>query len=353
MIPARTIAVVTDYLQTRGIRAEVVLRSFDIEVSSILCDNAKIPLRTFADILELSAALLKDDAFGLHLAEATGREPLPLLHYITSNAPTLRASLHAKSRYIGLMTRRYAVSYVEHRNGARLTWRLSDDLCSQRQFIEYLVGMLVVRVRRQTLRSWHPPRIGVCYADPAHTDELIRILGSKLNFGGEDVSIDFDPDILDAPLQNADPELYRELEAYARSLLGLPVELNDFRSIVMDQIARRIATDDTTETRIAAELGTTPRTLQRKLMEAGTNFRTLLDETRMEMARHFLTNTDLPLTEIAFMLGFSELSSFSRAAHKWFGMTPGKLRRTVHGRPKPEQGAKLIQSGTGAGRTST
>ena len=77
------------------------------------------------------------------------------------------------------------------------------------------------------------------------------------------------------------------------------------------------------------------RALQRELEKANTSFRDLVDETRKSMARQYLADTSLPLTEIAFMLGFSELSAFSRAARSWFGVSPSELRKVGEIKPGP------------------
>ncbi len=77
---------------------------------------------------------------------------------------------------------------------------------------------------------------------------------------------------------------------------------------------------------MARELGLSPRTLQRRLTEAGTSYQRVLDQVRQQAARRLLEATDLDASEIAFFLGFEELNSFTRAFHGWEGTTPGRWR---------------------------
>ena len=71
-----------------------------------------------------------------------------------------------------------------------------------------------------------------------------------------------------------------------------------------------------------------PRTLQRRLEELGTSYQELLDDVRRRSARRLLANTDLDAGEVAFLLGFEELNSFTRAFHAWEGTTPTRWRAT-------------------------
>jgi AraC-like DNA-binding protein len=77
---------------------------------------------------------------------------------------------------------------------------------------------------------------------------------------------------------------------------------------------------------VAARLGVSPRTLQRRLTEEGATFQQVLDGTREELARHYLGTTAMAGAEISFLLGFEEPSSFVRAFHDWTGVTPEQMR---------------------------
>jgi AraC-like DNA-binding protein len=83
----------------------------------------------------------------------------------------------------------------------------------------------------------------------------------------------------------------------------------------------------TSETVVANAIGVSVRILRRELQENCTTFRTLLDDTRKMAALQLLHDTELPLTEVAFLLGFSELGAFSPAARNWFGQSPRSLRK--------------------------
>lgn len=78
--------------------------------------------------------------------------------------------------------------------------------------------------------------------------------------------------------------------------------------------------------KVAQKLNMSTRTLQRKLKASHTTFRTLLDEVRHEFAANYIQDSTFSLMEIAFVLGYSEYSSFSRAYKSWTGISPSEIR---------------------------
>ena len=100
-------------------------------------------------------------------------------------------------------------------------------------------------------------------------------------------------------------------------------------------IIRHLQDGEPRRPKIAAVLGMSERTLQRRLTAEGTSFQLLLDDTRRELARHYLGQRTVSLADIAYLLGFSDQSSFFRAARRWFGSSPRDYR------------ARLLTEGSG------
>jgi AraC-like DNA-binding protein len=101
-----------------------------------------------------------------------------------------------------------------------------------------------------------------------------------------------------------------------------------------DVIIRHLPDGEPRRTIIATALGMSERTLQRRLAAEGTSFQRLLDDTRRELAQQYLGQRDVSLADTAYLLGFSDQSSFFRAARRWFGNSPGHFRlRLIRERP--------------------
>ncbi|MEM9632738.1 MAG: helix-turn-helix transcriptional regulator [Pseudomonadota bacterium] len=97
-------------------------------------------------------------------------------------------------------------------------------------------------------------------------------------------------------------------------------------SRIANEVASNLSHGACTLPQISAKLGMSQRAVQRLLEKEGTSFRKLSEEIRRSAAERYLRSTDLPMKEIAYLLGFSELSTFSRAVKTWFGVSPRKVR---------------------------
>ncbi len=133
--------------------------------------------------------------------------------------------------------------------------------------------------------------------------------------------------LLAVPLGQADAQVRLMLDAYADRRLS---EIEQGHS-VLDRaralLARQLPEQGIELEQLAAQLALSPRTLQRRLREAGLSFSQLVDETRQQLVLHYLRDPALELADIAFLVGFSEAGSLARAFRRWTGQTPAEYRR--------------------------
>ena len=133
----------------------------------------------------------------------------------------------------------------------------------------------------------------------------------------------------------AEPFVTRNAALLEIIVPGLDAALNEAsqrgarRSLTDDvrsALSQRISGERPAVEKVAKSLGMSGRTLQRRLEELGTTYQALLDDVRRRSARRLLAKTDLDAGEVAFLLGFEELNSFTRAFQGWEGMTPLRWR---------------------------
>ena len=117
------------------------------------------------------------------------------------------------------------------------------------------------------------------------------------------------------------------LEQQANEIIARLPTRRDLVIDVRRLLAKRIVGGDTRIDSVARELTTTARTLQRRLEQAGVSYQDLLEETLRETAEQYLLDRSLPISEVAFLLGYSEPSAFHRAFKRWNNVTPLNFRQ--------------------------
>jgi AraC-like DNA-binding protein len=249
-----------------------------------------------------------------------------LVGFVVMTSATIDEALDHFIRYIGLWTDEPRFS----RDGStvRLVYRhafpdtVGLRLATESAFIE------IVHAARMLTRSELVPR-EVRFVHPMPRDPAGHrtFFGRDVEFGAPSHELVFRDEDLALPLVHAAPELVAYLKAAANQALarrgGDPASpLEMARTIIAEEISRKVPSIES----VAKQLAISPRTLRRRLADANTSFRELLDETRAELARGYVRDRRIPLAEVAFLLGFSEPSTFHRAFKRWTQMTPAEWR---------------------------
>lgn len=200
-------------------------------------------------------------------------------------------------------------------------------------FTDWLAGR---RLPIQALSFPHPAP-----PDAAQRRRVDDCFGLRVGYDAPTTHVRFDASLLQEPIPGADPALFPLLEQHAAQRLAERRQAltrqapagPEWLQAVRAQIGERLAQDGARVDAVAHALAVSPRTLQRRLRKAGSSFQGLLDSSRRELAAQYLLNPRLSLTEIAFLLGYAEQSSFNHAFRGWFGCAPQQWRARA---PKAE-----------------
>lgn len=169
--------------------------------------------------------------------------------------------------------------------------------------------------------------------EAAHVERLQAFFAAPLRFGAEVASARFPAALLAEPIPASDPAMFPLLQAHAAQLLAARERVlgagGGWVDAVRRLLAERLAQDGARLPDVAAQLGLSARTLQRRLGEAGLSFQQLLERTRRELAAQYLAQDAFSLAEVAFLLGYTEQSSFTHAHRAWHGCTPQQARQRL------------------------
>ena len=294
-----------------------------------------------ADYLALLGAggrLCADPVFGLQVGLHARLSTYPFYGLVVCACTTLRGAFVQTRRYEGL-AHDLGRSRLDERDGvATYYWDTPWlDACTPAQ-ARHLGDSVLAGIL--TFVSWLAHErlpvheIGLPYPEP---DAAIRaahaqVFGPNVIYGVPAAYGRFDAALLDRPVPNADGSMLKVLQRHADALLASRLRETAEPRIVTDvrrEVAAQLANDRARVDDVAAALAVSTRTLQRKLAEAGTNFQAVHEAARQALAEELLRDSRLNLTDVAFMLGYREQSSFNRACRDWFGNTPARTRERL------------------------
>ncbi len=311
------------YVSRHGGSFNALLEGASLTREAIADPDAMIPLNAAASVLDLAARELNDPCVGLHWAEELPRGSAGVLGYMLVNAKSVRSAVKTIVRYADLHLDPVAVTFEEGEGFGRLSWRFPVSLTAPRQQIcSFFMAVIITRLRLHAGPGWMPIGVELEHRALDCPEEVERILGPNVRFDQPCNTLRIREAILNRTSPDADSRLFEVLRGLADRMLSERKASTDIVQRTTKVLVDLLQAGDGSLEDVADVLDLSPRALQAQLASADTNFETLLHETRQRLAETYLRDTDLPLTEIAFLLGFSELSAFTRAATRWFGVPP-------------------------------
>jgi AraC-like DNA-binding protein len=262
---------------------------------------------------------------GLRVGSETPAHHQNIASLAALHSPTLGEGLAKLARYKRLVCPE-EITLDVHRGEARLRfeWMLADSDPPPR-LIDCIFAGVVGLAQRGTGTPIRPLRLELTRRR-AHEALLRRHFGCDIRFDAPFEVIVLEEALLALPLVTHNAHLLAVLLPGLESALEQAGGSRTLADDVRSALNQRICGERPAVDKVAKALGMSPRTLQRRLGELGTTYQQLLDEVRHRSARRLLANTDLGPGEVAFLLGFEELNSFTRAFHSWEGTTPARWR---------------------------
>ena len=327
-IQARAVTKVIDLAAKAGVEPHRLLRAADLDRDLLKDPEAPISYVKYVSLYEEAARLTGDDAFGLHLGETVSLSMYDVIGYATMNAPTMAEAMDTWIRYYRLWSNGSRTTISIDGPVARIKYEVFNIHPSDcRQECESSQSMTLCLGESLIGKPWSPIEARFQHAAPADTSEHARVFKAPIRFQQKTNELIIDRTLLDHPIPKADTNLGRVLERHAAQLLEKLPKSDDIVDRVHQLLTEALRGGDPGLAAIAKRAGMSPRTLQRKLSEEGTSHQDLLDELRRNLSKKYLQEPEISIGETAFLLGFSDPSSFHRAFRRWTGMTPKEFQR--------------------------
>jgi len=316
-------------LREAGIDLAPVMTGAGLTIEDLEDRKRRVDTRVQVRVLELAANELQDDCFGFHLAQGFELGEIGLLYYVMASSERLVDAVRNAQRYCAINNEGVRLRVSLERAFAIGFEYLNIDRLSDRHHMEFWLVTVVRICRTLTGSRLAPKQIKLKHFRPETPPDIRSYLGCEIDFGADSDEIVFPAAIGELPLVGADVHLNKLLLQYADEALGNRASRPaSVRSRVEDHITQLLPHGSANASEVARRVGMSRRTLARALSAEGAAFSGLLETSRQALAKHYLREMDLPISKIAWLLGYSEISSFTNAFARWTGLTPRAFRNS-------------------------
>jgi AraC-like DNA-binding protein len=274
--------------------------------------------------------LANDPALPLRFAEAVDMSEFSVVGLLSHASETMMDALAQLNRYGQLVVEvdlseegaRYVPEFKE--TGAWLvdTRKNPNDFpeLTESSFTRLITGP------RRFLPRPHVLEAHVTHPEPSHRNAYDRIWQCPITFSSHWNALRMDPSLPTQRVRLQPGYVFGILSAHADQLLKDLQNSKTMRGRVESLLMPILHTGDISMDTIAGKIGQSQRTLQRNLKEEGVTFEQVLDELRHKLALHYLAGKKVSVNETAYLVGFSDPASFSRAFKRWTGVSPREIR---------------------------
>jgi AraC-like DNA-binding protein len=316
------------YAAARDQPTDEWLRCAGLTLEQLEDPDARLAPATIFTLWRQAYGASNDPALALHVAERLPRGAYRAVEYLAAHAPTLGAAYSKIADYFSVIdatTELVIDSEAEHvQFGPR---RVSADP-STYPAIEYMLAACHLRVRDMTGVEHRPIAIDFAASPQPHTEEIERVFGCAVHWNADAHRLWFKVDDWNKPTTQPDPALLTVLEDHARILRERHPSSTSLLQTLDQVLEGAWQSGEPTLDATARSLGMSSRSLQRRLREEGSAFSERVDDARRRATLRWLRCPEVSLAEVAYLVGFKEQASLTRAVQRWTGHSPRELRRS-------------------------
>ena len=302
-------------LESCGIEPGALFKAEGIDPETMFDAGARVSIERYQRLDVRAAELSGDPFFGA-------------LGFAWLASSSLRTAFQRLSRYSRVIQEKLAVDLDEDEKNFYVRIDAHLPLLNKRIREDGQLAALVKFCRVISGKDFTPARVCFKQDEPDDTSYHYELFRCPIEFGQAETMMVISLADIDKRLTGSNDQLAKLNEHIVVKYLAHSAK-NDIVNRVKAAIIDGLANGVVTEASVAEELHTTPRNMHRKLQKEDTSFKQLLTEIRRELAQQYIQDRSKTLTEISYLLGFSEVSSFSRAFKGWTGVPPSEARQNV------------------------
>ncbi|MFY9879648.1 MAG: AraC family transcriptional regulator ligand-binding domain-containing protein [Pseudolabrys sp.] len=315
------------HAKASGVDPRPLLKKADLTLQQIRNTNLRLSVLDQINFLNFTADALQDDLLGFHLAQQPDLRELGFLYYVSASSDILGDALNQLARYASIANEGLACKYSDGNQPSVIFRYVGVSRHVDRHQIEFFATTLIRLCRQLTDTRLVPTSLKFAHRRDGKYPELTECFGSDVEFDTNIDEVSFAPASREMPVVSADHHLNKILVGYCEEALQRrPKKRGPFRSRVENAIVPLLPHGKARADEISRRLGVSQRTLARRLSSEQLSFSTVLENLKMDLAERYLADEDLSISQIAWLLGYQEVSSFTHAFKRWTNKTPRQMR---------------------------
>jgi AraC-like DNA-binding protein len=320
---------VLDLAAAKGANPESLAERAGLQFNLLENPDTRVRFPVFKTLILDAKDACNDPAFGLHFGEESRFEEISIVGLICQSAETMGAAFEQMNRYA-----RLAIEVEGHNVGNRFELKrtgndlwLVDRRLNPNEFPE-LTESTFARFVCETARHFgsvpFARAIHFTHEEPTYRSEYERILKVPIIFGSNENAICIYESWLSIRTNRENRYVFGVFSERADELLAKLEKTATMKGRVESLLMPIIHTGDVGMNQIAAKVGLSRISLYRRLKAESTTFEEILDDLRHKLALHYLAGEKISVNEVAYLVGFTDPATFSRAFKRWTGKSPSK-----------------------------
>jgi AraC-like DNA-binding protein len=316
------------YLESCGIDPSPVYQKAGINPQTITDPQSRISVQCVDALWRQVVSIIDDPCIGVKMAAYWHPSQIGALGYAWLVSVNLRQAMNRAVRYIHVVSEDINLALSDTPAGLRLTLDLENSAFTLPQHHDIVIAIVMHMCRFNYGDQLVATDVRLAHPEPSCASEITDYFRTEVQFDAQQSSITIATADADKELPTANKQIAL---MHDEMLMKYLIEIkkgdivNQVKSIILDNLPDGHISDKL----VASELHLSERSMQRRLKEHQTTFRSLLDNVREMVAKQYIENPMNRMSDIAFLLGFSEQSAFSRAFKKWTGKSPVEYRNTL------------------------
>ena len=317
------------WLELHGIEPVPLFEKHGVTRAALMDPNERIPTAAWDAIRRDGMRLIGDPCACLKAARCWHPSNIGALGYAWLASATLRTALKRLERYSLLVAQSGAWSLQSTPTGlTAVLVQTREDPYDRALATDMAMALVIDMCRMNYGASLRTEEVTLRRTEPDCAESYRLFYGGEVRFSAPEDSFTLAVRDADRPLPSANRQiagLHDRILAEQLATLEKENVVARCKAFILEQLT----TGELSLEEAAQALHMSPRTLTRRLEAEQTTFSALLDETRQELARRYLADSRHSISEVAFLLGFQQQSSFTRAANRWFSMSPKEFRQSL------------------------